>query len=52
MKQIYLKKQTNNLLGIIMTAKHTVIESCFMNSDTRICTPAIILLFFIVFHSY
>ncbi len=51
MKQIFLKKQINNLSGIIMTAKHTVIESCFMNSDTRICTPAIILLFFIVFHS-
>ena len=50
MKQIFLKKQINNLSGIIMTAKHTVIESCCMKSDTRICTPAIILLFFFVFH--
>lgn len=51
MGRIYFKKQKHTLSGIIITAKHTVIESCFMNSDTRICTPAIILLFFIVFHS-
>lgn len=47
----YLKKLKINLSGIAITAKRTVIENCFMNSDIRLCTPAIVLLFFIVFDS-
>lgn len=46
-----MKKRKISLSGIAITARRTVIETCFMNSDIRLCTPAIVLLFFIVFHS-